>query len=287
MTITGNQTAQPTQGLQTMMKEALSLYELARVASFHSTANPTDHLLSAIQVAQQAANDLLQKAGVAHLLGAPLQLNQGHVIPRHEESASTHYSADDAIVKAFAAAQLAYAEVRVSLLRLADLFTKQGRWQLAQKIAQPFLDNAQDPLHDEALNILRQTHYQPALAALQNGDLQKAQQELQKVLQLRPNEIDLELTRALIDAGLTDKAKQLLENWLTRCPVTPNINNTLCEIHYQLGLIAIGRGEWEQAAEHLWSVWRTHPTYRDTLMLLINDRIKNIITSKYYNRIYI
>lgn len=248
MTTTSNQTTPPTQNLQAMMKEALSLYELARVASFHSTANPADDLFAAIQAAQQAADDLLQKAGMAHLLGAPLQLNQGHIIPRHEESA---YSGDDAIVKAFAAAQLAYAEVRVSLLRLAELFTKQGRWQLAQKIAQPFLDNPQDPLHDEALNILRQTHYQPALAALQNGDLQKAQQELQKVLQLRPNEIDLELTRALIDAGLTDEAKQLLENWLTRCPVNSNINHILHEIRYQLALIAIQQKEWQQATIHL------------------------------------
>jgi len=213
-----------TASLQTMQKEALDVYELAQVARFKATAEQgrAKSLLSSIQATEQAARELLQKVGLAHIAGAPLQLS---------ENAAPIRRPDEVLATAFADVQLAQANLRSTLLRLAQGFADEGNWPVAQSVLKPLLDDQQAPLYAEALKLLQQIY------------LRANQQPLTGAEWPQPQEIQAWLARNTGELGLIE--------WL-------------CETYYQIARQALQDGNWLLAREYFIALQKVHPNYRDT-----------------------
>lgn len=213
-----------TASLQTMQKEALDVYELAQVARFKATAEQgrAKSLLSSIQATEQAARELLQKVGLAHIAGAPLQLS---------ENAAPIRRPDEVLAAAFADVQLAQANLRSTLLRLAQRFADEGNWPVAQSVLKPLLDDQQAPLYAEALKLLQQIY------------LRANQQPLTGKEWPQPQEIQAWLASNSGELGLIE--------WL-------------CETYYQIARKALQDENLSVATEYFAALQKVHPNYRDT-----------------------
>lgn len=116
------------------------------------------HLLALNQEVLQSASDLLEKAGLAHVLGAP-------VTP--DGSAARTDQAPEQAAAAFRAAQLAHADLRLALYHLAQAGLEQEQWEAVRRWCQPLLKDAQAPLSAEARILVCETYFQQAKQVLQ------------------------------------------------------------------------------------------------------------------------
>jgi len=116
------------------------------------------HLLAAIGDVDKTARDLLQKAGLAHITGAPVRVT-GDVAPVRRT--------DGEVATAFAAAQLAQADLKGTLSRLAQVYLDAGHWEEVRRVLQPLLSDPKSPWHYEAHNLLRISYLRPAQQSLE------------------------------------------------------------------------------------------------------------------------
>jgi formylglycine-generating enzyme required for sulfatase activity len=201
-----------TASLQTMQKEALDIYELAQVARFRATAEQerAESLLSSIQATEQAARDLLQKVGLAHIVGTPLQL---------DENAAPIRRSDQVLATAFADVQLAQANLRTTLLRLGQSFANEGNWTVAQSVLKPLLDDQQAPLYAEALKLLQQIYLRANQDVL-TGEEWPQPQEIQQWLARNTDQLGLiewlcETYYQIARQALQDENLPLAEEYLS------------------------------------------------------------------------
>lgn len=159
-----------------MIAHALRAYELAQATYLQEETvaraeqERAGQLLSATQKVEQAARDLLEKAGLAHIAGAPLHL---------DETAAPVRRNDEAVAAAFATAQLAYTDLRTALFRLAGIYVEATCWQDAQRIVSPLLEDQEVPIYAYARDLSRQIFLNTSQAALDEGRLDEARVALQ------------------------------------------------------------------------------------------------------------
>ena len=135
------------------------------------------HLQAAIDGVEAAARALLEKAGLAYIAGAP-------AAPTGKPSAPRRADADAA--QAFAEAQTAYADLRLALVTLAQAHLEAGRWEDARRVLQPLLKDAEAPLYAEARDLLAESYYRPALAAIQSRQWERAIGDLRALRKVYP-----------------------------------------------------------------------------------------------------
>lgn len=150
-------------GLQAMLAQALQAYELAKTTYLQETAlaeaeqGRAAELLAETRNVEQRAHDLLTKAGLAHIAGAPLQLGGPPAANRRS---------DEAVTAAFVTAQTASVELRTAIARLAAAQLGAGQWDAARRTLQPLLADKAAPLYSHAFDLLCQSHYDQGKQAL-------------------------------------------------------------------------------------------------------------------------
>jgi len=140
------------------------------------------HLLAAIEDVERTARALLEKAGLAHIAGAPLRLDQ---------SAGPSRQPDQAVAAAFVAAQTAYVDLRTALLDLSQTYLEAGQWDSARRVLQLLLGATDAPLYLEARDLWCESYYRPAQAALEAGEWQEAAALLKVLLKVAPGYRDV------------------------------------------------------------------------------------------------
>lgn len=227
-------------------------------------------LLAAIEQVRKASSDLLEKAGLAHIAGVSLPLDD-FAVPAHHQG--------EAVAKEFAAAQLAYVDLRTSLLRLATTLATVGQWEEARQIMEPLLTDKQSPLYAKALDLFCEVYYQLASAALEAGNWADAQQGFTKVLSLQTsfkNARELLRRAYLIPAKEAlatkrfDEARQLVEGWFQVNRDDAKSRDMLCEIYYSLSKMHMQQQDWKQGSIYLKALHALHPMYRDTANWLVS-----------------
>src|SRR5579884_2098953 len=209
------------------------------------------HLLAAIEQVRKASYDLLEKAGLAHIAGAPLRL---------EETAAPVRRKDEAIAKDFGAAQLAYIDLRTTLFQLATAFADAERWEEARRVVESLLDNTKSPLYDEALNLFCETYYQPARAALQLEGWAEARQGFTKILTRQASYKDtnqllretyLRPAQQALDTKHYDTARLHLEDWLKKHKDDNEVYNLLRETYFRPAQQALDTKSYDTARSYL------------------------------------
>ena len=135
------------------------------------------HLQAAIDGVEAAARALLEKAGLAYIAGAPATPTGKPSAPRR---------ADTEAAQAFAEAQTAYADLRLALVTLAQAYLEAGRWEDARRVLQPLLEDTRAPLYAEARDLLAESYYRPALAAIQSRQWERAIGDLRALRKVHP-----------------------------------------------------------------------------------------------------
>ncbi len=149
------------------VNEALRAYELAHAARLREDATAraegarAGELITAIEQVMKASQTLLERAGLAHVVGAPASPD-GIAQPIRRP--------DEVIAKAFADAQLAHRDIRVALLRLAAHHLNAGSWAEARLIVEPLMASSDEPLYKDAVAIFCRSHLAEATAARQAAD---------------------------------------------------------------------------------------------------------------------
>lgn len=203
--------------LRPIIAEALHAYELAQAAHLRemAVAGAEQHraaaLVAAIDQAETAARTLLERAGLAHIAGAPASLD-GMVAPERR--------ADQEVAAAFATAQTARIELRAALLRLAAAYAGEEHWDDVRRVVQPLLDDPQAPLYPDARDLLCLSHYAPALAALAAENWVAARQGFEVILKLNSAYRDAaKQHRALVERAQREQ-RDATEHEVARIPVT-------------------------------------------------------------------
>lgn len=159
------------EGLRAMLAHALQAYETAQAMRWKEEVvvsaeqERAGHLLAAIQEVEQAARELLEKTGLAHIAGAPLRL---------DETAAPVRRNDEAVAAAFASAQLAYTDLRIALFRLGTALADDARWEEAGRVVCLLLDDEKAPLYADARDLLCESYYRSASEASQVGEWSRA-----------------------------------------------------------------------------------------------------------------
>ncbi len=167
--------------LRPIIAEALHAYELAQAAHLHemAVAGAEQHraaaLVAAIDQTETAARTLLERAGLAHIVG---------VFENPGKKAVPVLRANQNIAAAFSAAQTAQVDLRTALLRLATAYAGEEHWDDVRHIVQPLLDDPQAPLYPDARDLLCLSYYAPAVAALAAEDWVAARQGFEVILKL-------------------------------------------------------------------------------------------------------
>ncbi len=187
--------------LRPVIAEALHAYELAQASHLRemAVAGAEQHraaaLVAAIDQTETAARTLLERAGLAHIAGAPASPDS-MVAPVRR--------ADQEVATAFATAQTARIELRTALLRLATAYAGGEHWDDVRRIVQTLLDDPQAPLYPDARDLLCLSHYAPAVAALAAEAWDSARQGFEVVLKLKPSYRDA----AKLHSTLVERAER-------------------------------------------------------------------------------
>jgi len=220
-------------------------------------------LLGAIGAVEQTARTLLEAAGQAHIVGAPLRLD-GVAAPTRRP--------DEAVATAFAAAQLAGTDLRLALLRLAQAYTEVGQWDNARRVLQPLLADKKAPLYPEARDLLCETHYRPGAKALTAESWTDAQRELAAASAANPQYRDvgallresyLRPARASITGQEWESAREPLVTWRVNHQDDSEAHDLLCETYYRPALAAAERGDPVAATANLAPLRQLNSSYQD------------------------
>ncbi len=207
-----------TASLRSLLRQALSAYELAvaahlrtqreatefhrqRMASIaaqeHSVHKQREHdhqqeqraaapeaaraeiLAELVGKVQEAATSLLERASLAYVRG----FSSGSV-----GAVQPHMATDEQAAAAFAAAQTAAVDLRAALLKLARVHLEDGRWEQARNLLISLQSEAAGALGEEAAGLLYSTYLGEATSAAGHGEWQKAQQLEDLALKLFPDE---------------------------------------------------------------------------------------------------
>jgi len=162
-------------------------------------------LLAAINTVAQAARELLEATGLAHIIGAPISV----VTPPLPAQRP-----DEVIASAFTSTQVAATDLRLALLRLAEVYIECEQWETARDILQPLLMNKTGHLYAKARDLLCETYYRPGQNALAAGAWTDARRELAAVLATNPQYRDAEalLRESYLRPARTAIAKQQWES---------------------------------------------------------------------------
>jgi hypothetical protein len=141
----------------------------------------TGQLLRIIEQVEQAAHGLLEKAGLAHIAGASLGLDEPVVSLRHDEHT---------VATAFANAHIALADLRVVLFRLACASAADGLWEQTQYLISHLLTDQETPFYADVLTLLCEVHYQLGLKAGEVKDWVAMADHLRKIWNIKPDYLD-------------------------------------------------------------------------------------------------
>jgi predicted negative regulator of RcsB-dependent stress response len=158
-------------------RQALEAERRAEESVLRAEQERLGRLQAATDAVEAATRALLEKAGLAYIAGAP-------ATPTGRPSAPRRADADAA--QAFAEAQTAYADLRVALVTLAQAHLEAGRWEEARRVLQPLLEDTRAPLYAEARDLLAESYYRPALAAIQAQQWGQASEALHALRQINP-----------------------------------------------------------------------------------------------------
>jgi len=226
------------------------------------------HLLAAIGDVDKTARDLLQQAGLAHITGAPVRVT-GDVAPVRRT--------DGEVATAFAAAQLAQADLKGTLLRLAQVYLDAGHWEEVRRVLQPLLSDPKSPWHHEAQNLFCESYYRPGQQALAAGQWENARTQLEAVLAQQATYRDAATLRRTaylrpaqhaLEAKQWDVVRQHIQPWLGKEKSDAEARTLLCESYYRPGQQALTAGQWENARTQLEAVLAQQANYRDAASLL-------------------
>ncbi len=240
-----------------MLAEALQAYEHTKAAylrdRFIAEAEQArgGELLAAMAATEQAAQDLLAKAGLAHIAAAPLQLGEA-VAPARR--------ADEAVADAFSAAHTAYVDLRTSLCRLAEVQLTEQKWDDARRTLALLLADPKAPLAAYAHELLCESHYRPGKQALEVGQWEVARVQFDLALKEQAGYRDtdgllreayLRPARQALEAKQWEAVRQHAEPWLARHKDDKEARELVCESHYRPGKQALEAGQWDAARQYI------------------------------------
>jgi formylglycine-generating enzyme required for sulfatase activity len=261
-------------GLQAMLAQALQAYELAKTTYLQETAlaeaeqGRAAELLAETRNVEQRAHELLTKAGLAHIAGAPLQLGGPPAANRRS---------DEAVTAAFVTAQTASVELRTAIARLVAAQLDAGQWDAARRTLQPLLADRAAPLYSHAFDLLCQSTYRPGAAALAAGQWAAAREQLAATLAQQADYRDagallraayLRPAQQALEAKRWDEARQHAGLWLKEHKADGDARTLICESHYRPGAAALAAGQWEAARAQLAATLAQQADYRDAGELL-------------------
>jgi WD40 repeat protein/outer membrane protein assembly factor BamD (BamD/ComL family) len=262
-------TLQAQQQSKRQQVEAKHKQEIAEATAKQQRIND---LIMALDQLKQASHILLEKTSLAYILGEPID----------PKSVPPNGSKDKAVASDFADAQVAFADLRAALLRLATAYSNDARWDEARRVVQPLLDDTQSALYKQARNLYCKTYYDPAVAALNAEKWEEARQGFEAVLSVHAGykeakqlwcETYYQPAVAALKKGEWEIARQGFESVITRIPGYHNTEELWCETYYQPALAALEKGEWEEARHNLEALLSRNKTYRDTPVLLRQTHI--------------
>lgn len=261
-------------GLRTMLAEAVQAYEQTKAAYLRGRflgeaeqARAGD-LLAALAATEQAAQGLLTTAGLAHIAGAPLQL---------DETAAPARRADEAVAAALAAAQTAHVELRAALCRLAEVQLTGQKWDDARRTLKPLLADRSAPLGDYAHELLCESYYRPGQQALEAEQWETARDQFELTLKQQAGYSDadallreayLRPARQALEVRKWEAVRQHAEPWLKAYKNDKEAHDLLCESYYRPGLQALEAGQPEAALLQLLALMEREQGYRDAVDLL-------------------
>ena len=187
------------QDLQTILRESLRAYEQARAAHLRSqqaaaadlarttaeltaaeTAERTrleaEHrarhataageqarlgdLAAAVTALEEAARTALAQAGLAHIAGAPVAVDDPPAKARRGDAEVTEH---------FVRAQTSYVALREAIYRLAQAQVAAGQWDAARQTLKPLLAEKDAPLFEAANEVWCECQYQQGVDELSQG----------------------------------------------------------------------------------------------------------------------
>lgn len=221
------------------------------------------HLLAAIGEVDKAARDLLQKAGLAHITGAPVNVNSP-VDPVRR--------ADSEVAAAFATAQLAHADLKGTLLRLAQSYLEAGRWEETRRVLQPLLSEPKSPWQHDAHNLFCESYYRPGQQALTASQWGNARTLLEAVLAQQANYRDaatllrtayLRPAQQALESSQWDAVYQHIQPWLSKRQNDVEAKTLLCESYYRQAKQAFDTKQYPTANVALQTLLKLDAGYRD------------------------
>ncbi len=225
-------------------------------------------LVEATEALSLAARALLERAGLAEIAGAPLQL---------ADEVATIRRADEEVASAFTAAHLAHADLRLAMLGLGQSLAEAGQWDVAIRVIDPLLDGAPGPVTTEARALLCENHYVTALKLLANGDWLAARQALQVVIDidLHYKEARSMLRATYIQAahragerGRWEDAQEHLLGWLIEHGDDVEVRSLTCEAYGHSIRQALDGKRIDQAARFVLAAQALQPDWPELRTLM-------------------
>ena len=136
------------------------------INSLTSEQERVGQLLSLAHDIQLSADNLLKKAGMAHILGLPLGLDEKMLAFRQEM---------DSMPSLYSGVQLAFTDIRFAIFRLANALLEVGAWESARNTANPLLQDIRLPLYKESHAHVCQTYIRQAQKSYQAGHSNQAE----------------------------------------------------------------------------------------------------------------
>ena len=128
--------------------EEQNLQQELEINALTSEQERAGQLLSLANEIKASAENLLKKAGMAHMLGLPLSLDEK--VPPSRQNKET-------MVGLYSGVQLALTDLRFSIYRLANAFMEVGAWESARDTVNPLVQDVRMPLYKESHTLVCET----------------------------------------------------------------------------------------------------------------------------------
>lgn len=155
--------------LRSILSESIEAYELAKISRSRSSqiaeaeeARASDLVALADNV-ERRSRQLLEKAGLAHISGAPLAIEANPEWVRDDS--------DQKIADAFAAAQTAVSDLRVELLQLASALLEVNRLDEAIQVASAVSDESTEATVNTAADLIVQAQARQLNSQIREADI--------------------------------------------------------------------------------------------------------------------
>ena len=221
-------------------------------------------LAAALTHLEQSARDLLGKAGLAHIAGAPLAV---------EGRAATARRGDAEVTALFTNAQTASVDLREAVYLLAVTQLESGQWEAARRSAAPLLTDKDAPFCDAAVELERQSYLGQARQALEAGQWEAVRTTLAAWLKGHKEDEDsvklerqsyLGQAQEALEAGKWEAVRTHLTPWLKGHKEDEEAQTLHCESYYRPGRKALEAGQWSAALVALTALVGRKSNYKDT-----------------------